>query len=118
MKCYEVVEYKNKYHIQDNYNIDVFTGKPYLYKMNDKHSAVILNSILNKQSYEINKLKELLVDINSTINYIKSNEEDYGDEYTAEVLEDLQEKFGLDKITYYGKYVKCRKYREDEEEEK
>ena len=58
-------------------------------------SVPLVVMLLNDMDNEIERLDKLLLEISKTINYMIDNERDNGDEYTAEILNDIKEKFNL-----------------------
>lgn len=75
--------------------VDVAPTNLWVYSEGATLSVPLVVMLLNDMDNEIERLNKLIMDISKTINYMVDNERSYGDEYTAEMLNDIKEQFNL-----------------------
>lgn len=81
-----------KYSVRE---VDVAPTNLWVYSDGATLSVPLVVMLLNEQDKELERLNELIMEISKTINYQIDNERSYGDEYTAEILNDIKEQFKL-----------------------
>lgn len=94
---YNVINYDGYFGVEDTCDLDE-DGNGNRYRCYDECRAELFCLMLNEHNKEAQDLKKLLVNIIEDINYDIDNERSYGDEYTAEVLNDIKEKYDFDNL--------------------
>ena len=75
--------------------VDVAPTNLWVYSEGATLSVPLVVMLLNDMDNEIERLDKLLLEISKTINYMIDRERSNGDEYTAEILNDIKERFNL-----------------------
>ena len=81
-----------KYSVRE---VDVAPTNLWVYSEGATLSVPLVVMLLNDMDNEIERLDKLLLEISKTINYMIDSERSNGDEYTAEILNDIKERFNL-----------------------